>query len=500
MRKEDIQNQCIGAYIEHLNSIREEDIRKIIEELSINLNEELSKQDKNLIKALAYVQNVKEFVGKPEEILGSNLTKHGEIAEQIDVNIGNARIVLEGLKEKFTFESVGRTAPEDYIDGVNQVQSKFYNGMNNTLKAVLEHKEKYQYFGSNGESYYSIPKEYYETIEKILNNENIDNINERTIQRARELIIKIEEETNRPFREVVKPSISKYSEVQMGNVDETLEKEELYLKNKSLENKEDIKEKIDKEKNEKLAKVGPSFNEGMKVTAIAAALSGGISFTIGIVKKKKERGTLTNFNIEDWREIGIDTGKGTAKGGISGASIYTLTNFLKTPAPLASAYVSASFGIVNLAKEYRKGNINSEEFIENSELVCIDSAISAIGAGLGTVIIPIPVLGAVIGGIVFNTINSIGKEYLDKDERKLIDSYSNRYNREIERLDKENKIILTQIMREYYRLGEMINMAFDFRLNAELRFQKSKELAKNLGVNNEEILKNKKEINSYFLD
>ena len=71
-------------------------------EISNRFNEELTQQDINLIKALKYVDNVREFVSRPNEILGSELTKHGEIAEQIDVNINNARYILNGLKERFT--------------------------------------------------------------------------------------------------------------------------------------------------------------------------------------------------------------------------------------------------------------------------------------------------------------------------------------------------------------------------------------------------------------
>ena len=118
-------NQGIGAYVEYINSVRVEELQRVLGEISNKLNEELTQQDINLIKALKYVDNVREFVSKPNEILGSKLTKHGEIAEQIDVNINNARCILNGLKERFTFDGVGRTAPEDYLDGVQAVHQNF---------------------------------------------------------------------------------------------------------------------------------------------------------------------------------------------------------------------------------------------------------------------------------------------------------------------------------------------------------------------------------------
>lgn len=493
-------NQGIGAYVEYINSVRADELQGVLGEIANKLNEELTQQDINLIKALKYVDNVRDFVSKPNEILGSELTKHGEIAEQIDVNINNARCVLNGLKERFTFEGVGRTAPEDYLDGVQAVQSKFYNGLNNTLRAVLEHKEKYQYFGSDGQSYYSIPKDYYETIQKILNGENVDNLNGRTIETAKKLIEEIEKQTNRPFNDVVKPSISDYSDVQLGKVNETLDNEQASLSNQADANKEVLKNNAKNDKAKAIDNSGPSVAEAAKVTGVAAAVSGGMSFIISVARKKKEGKSITQFTADDWKDIGIDTGKGTLKGGVSGLSIYTLTNFANTPAPLASAYVSAVFGVVNLAKQYRNGEITSSDFIENSQLVCMDSAISAIGAGLGSVIIPVPVLGAVVGSIVANTMSSISKDYLEKKEQELIGEYNRKYMIEIGKLDNEHAIILSKIMQEYYMLGEITIMAFDFNLNSKLRFEKSIDIARLHNVNEDEILKNKYDIDRYFLD
>lgn len=220
---------------------------------------------------------------------------------------------------------------------------------------------------------------------------------------------------------------------------------------------------------------------------------------MSVAKKKKEGRRITQFTANDWKDVGIDTGKGSVKGGVSGLYIYSLTNFINTPAPLASAYVSATLGVVNLAKKYKNGEITSSDFIENSQLVCIDSAISAIGAGLGSVIIPVPVLGAVVGSIVANTMSSISKDYLEKKEKELINEYTRMYMVEIEKLDKEHALMLSKIMKEYYILGEITTMAFDFNLNSKLIFEKSIDLANLYNVKDNEILKTKSDIDRYFL-
>ena len=59
------------------------------------------------------MQVVRDFVGTPENILGSSVTKHGEIAEQVNVAISRARDVLLGNVPSSTFEGVGRVAPID---------------------------------------------------------------------------------------------------------------------------------------------------------------------------------------------------------------------------------------------------------------------------------------------------------------------------------------------------------------------------------------------------
>lgn len=54
--------------------------------------------------------------------------------------------MVEGLERNHTFEGVGRTAPEDYLRNGQMVQSKFYNGSENTLDAVRTHLDKYPDF------------------------------------------------------------------------------------------------------------------------------------------------------------------------------------------------------------------------------------------------------------------------------------------------------------------------------------------------------------------
>ncbi|WP_228059651.1 hypothetical protein [Plectonema radiosum] len=109
-----------------------------------HLKAALERQDSAFTKAIEQIDQVRDFIGSPEHILGNNQTKHGEIAEQVEVGIRNARDYLRQQAPSATFDGVGRTASEDYlIDGI-QVQSKFINGVNKNLDHVLDHMRKYE--------------------------------------------------------------------------------------------------------------------------------------------------------------------------------------------------------------------------------------------------------------------------------------------------------------------------------------------------------------------
>ena len=71
---------------------------------------------------------------------------------------------------------------------------------------------------------------------------------------------------------------------------------------------------------------------------------------------------------------------------------------------------------------FRNGSINEVQFIENSEMLCLDASVSALSSFAGQVLIPIPVIGAVIGNAVGTMIYQIGKNSLSARENKLIEN------------------------------------------------------------------------------
>lgn len=117
-------------------------------------------------EACTYIETVRQFIDRPGEILGSAATKHGEVAEVAEVGVRIAKAVLRSKPVNVNLHPL-RTGPVDYqVDGAD-VQSKFLNGLNNTLRAVKGHAETYPDF-VDGNSYYAIPKDQYEFLQKYL--------------------------------------------------------------------------------------------------------------------------------------------------------------------------------------------------------------------------------------------------------------------------------------------------------------------------------------------
>ena len=96
MNEKIVRNQIIGSVVDCVNqkrlNILEQELAKILEKKLENL----TRQDINLLKAMECVNAVKDFISKPEHILGSSVTKHGEIAEQLQVHITNAKSLING--------------------------------------------------------------------------------------------------------------------------------------------------------------------------------------------------------------------------------------------------------------------------------------------------------------------------------------------------------------------------------------------------------------------
>ena len=129
----------------------------------------------------------------------------------------------------------------------------------------------------------------------------------------------------------------------------------------------------------------------------------------------------------------------------------------------------------------------------------IDATGAALGACLGQAIIPIPVVGPVIGSIATSILLDIGKKFLSNRERKMIEEYNSKMQLYLNQLDLKYQEIFNEIVEKYKKLGELQNYAFDVQLNASLRLEYSVQLARELDVDDSNLLHNISEIDDYFL-
>lgn len=60
-----------------------------------------------------------------------------------------------------------------------------------------------------------------------------------------------------------------------------------------------------------------------------------------------------------------------------------------------------------------------DEFLELGQLACMESAIVGMSAAIGQTLIPMPVLGAVIGTIAGRMVMNFGQPYLGREAAQL---------------------------------------------------------------------------------
>lgn len=467
-----VQEQATGAWIDYLNQLRR-----------IKLIERLKQQDINLEDALGIVEEAKIKIS--EEVIernrGGKNGMHGFIAERMQVYFKNARNVIEGKKgEYFLIDDNG---PDDYWNGSTPIQQKFvqkYLG----LDAIKTHFEKYPDFLKRGGKY-QLPKDYYDRIVKLANMSEKDaSLLDKESRRLYKYIKQFFDENEISINDI-ESTVIDYKSAQVGRTNQIIEEE-----------KKRIREVDNKERGRLYQESKANLQEGIKVTAISAVAEGGVIFGMKIYQKLKQGKSLTEFNESDWREVGINTVAGTGKGAIRGSVVYVLTNFTATPAAVATSLVTATFGILTQKIQMDLKKITKEEFLINSEVLALDVTVSAISALLGQTLIPIPVLGAVIGSIAGNFVYSIMKEHFAENEVAWI---KEKY-REMENIEKylEEKYyyLVKQLLREFKKYNSLINMAFSNDVN--IAFEGSIQLARYVGVKENRILKTMKDIDNYF--
>ncbi|RKD25823.1 hypothetical protein BEP19_02490 [Ammoniphilus oxalaticus] len=490
------KDQFIAAGVDGFNEWKNRSIARQLDQIVNEKMASFDQQDHYFEEALTHMMRMRQFLSEPGAILGSEKAKHGEIAEHLEVNARNAWSVLNGEGEVATFEGVGRTAPEDFIlDGVNY-QSKFINGTNNTLKHVLDHFNKYEDTTMN----YSIPKDQFEVISTIRAAHDPEQLHSRSIQAILEKVEEIEFRTGRSFEDVIKPSISTYDDVQLGKVGETVSRHESQLADENQK----VLESIEQDAREKTkgieSKQGPSVGEGLKVAGAAVVVAAGLNTLTVIYRKVKAGKKLNQFDKEDWKDIGLSSAVVGAKGGVTAGSIYTLINITSLSAPFAGAVTSAAAGLSLLIFNLKRDKISTDDFVAQGQILCLEAGIAAIGGAIGQTLIPVPILGAILGTITANIVWGFAKDQLGHKEHQVQQTLNAYVFSVLETIESAYQEIIAKINDTYTRYNTLIEAAFDSNMNAAVLAAASIDLAVELGVDQKTILKDDDDLDAFFLE
>jgi len=468
---ENIQNQAMSSLVYFVKSTRE----AACETLTA-VQEDLYEQ------ACTYIETVRQFIDRPEGILGSVATKHGEIAEVAEVGVRNALDTLKGAPLSANLHPL-RFGPVDYqVDGVD-VQSKFLNGLRNTLAAVKEHASTYNTF-SDGNSYYAIPKDQHELLQEYLQSHHAG-LSQKAIKALEQQISEIEKHTGRSIEDVVRPALFDYREAQQGAIDATLDKKQAEL----AEEKELLVQDIQDQH-------AASWQEGLKVVGVAAGVGASVAFVRTSFSKYQQGKNIFKgeFTMEDWKDVGLESVEGAAIGGVTGGALYLMTNCANMSAPLAGAMVSAVKGLAPLVDGYRTGAISMEQLIDSGCMVCAEVGMVAAATAIGQVVIPVPVVGALIGSIAGQVLASI----LSREVQGTAAAIEARVAVYTATLSAKQKLVLDGLRGKFERLGELTTAAFDVRVNADI-LASSARLARAYRVNERKLLLTANDVDRFIL-
>ena len=442
------------------------------------LADALQEQDRVFFGAIRELQAVRDFVGSPQNILGRAATKHGEIAERVHVGVSRAWDVLHGRAPAATFDGVTRTGPVDYgVDSVD-IQSKYYNGLRNTLDGVASHAEKNPGF-AGGHGRYHIPGDQHRQLEELRRSGEIEGLSDRSASALQRLVENLQRATGRPADNLFEPGDASYAEVQRGRVHDTLRDREDRLTQENEELKRTAR-----------VEHGPSTAGCVKAAGLAAAVGGGVGLAQAIwIKCREGRNPFRGeFSIRDWQDVGIVSAQGAGGGAVAGSSLYLLTNSTALAAPFAASFVSGLMGIGVLLRDHYAGTIDGEQFVEMSHIVAMDAAAVGLASAAGQAMIPVPLLGALLGGLAGKLVASALQNGFGESESVSISRLAEYERYALDQLDEEFRAVMQGLDARFGNLERLAATAFDPEANTEL-LMASGRVAEIVGVPDARIVR-----------
>lgn len=180
-----------------------------------------------------------------------------------------------------------------------------------------------------------------------------------------------------------------------------------------------------------------SNKAGLEASGYSAAIGGSISTVQNIVAVIKNEKSVEDaiFDIAKDTTVAAAAGYGTGfadsaiKGLIQNTQSKTLQGISKTNLPMAA--ITFAIGAAKTLGSYLNGDISGLECFEQLGEQGVGAISSALGATIGQIVIPIPIIGSIIGGMIGYALSSasygvllsslkeakMAKEYREATER-----------------------------------------------------------------------------------
>ena len=124
-----------------------------------------------------------------------------------------------------------------------------------------------------------------------------------------------------------------------------------------------------------------------------------------------------------------------------------------------------------------------------AHIIALDAAIAGLATAAGRTLIPVPLLGALVGSLAGQFVASALKDGLGKSESALTARLAKYERYALGQLDKEFRAFMRQLDARFENLERLAGVAFDQSVNASLRLQASIVLAETVGVPDARILR-----------
>ncbi len=129
-------------------------------------------------------------------------------------------------------------------------------------------------------------------------------------------------------------------------------------------------------------------------------------------------------------------------------------------APLAAAVASTARGIYSQVNLYQSGEISQGELVDNSMALAGEAGIVALCSVAGQAIIPIPIIGSVVGAVAGRFVSQILKDTLGKNSQLLVQQLTEQTEVALAKIDAKFQLLVAKFMAELDALGNLIDVAF----------------------------------------